>query len=107
MKKTFITVTGTKYFHGKDFLEPQMTVKLVKDPDNEHDAEAIKAELEGVGQIGHVANSPYTVIGESMSAGRLYDRIGDEAAATILYVLPDGVLCEVDSATIQYGPKEV
>ena len=44
-------------------------------------------------QIGYVANSPYTVIGESMSAGRIYDKIGDEAAGTVLYVLPKGVLC--------------
>ena len=69
--------------------------KLKKDPDNEHDSEAIRVELPGLGQIGHVANSPCTVIGESISAGRLYDKIGDTAEAEILYVLPVGVLCVV------------
>ena len=39
------------------------------------DAEAIKVELEGLGTVGYVANSPYTVLGESYSAGRLYDEI--------------------------------
>ena len=48
-----------------------MKVKLVKEPDNEVDSEAIKVEMPGIGQIGYVANSPYTVIGESMSAGRI------------------------------------
>ena len=51
-----------------------MTVKLIKEPDNEFDAEAIKVEqegLEGLGQVGYVANSPRTVAGESYSAGRL------------------------------------
>ena len=47
------------------------------------------------GQIGYVANSPHTIIGESMSAGRLYDKIGDTAKATVLYVLPRGILCRV------------
>ena len=42
-----------------------------------------------------MANSPYTVLGECMSAGRLYDRIGDEAEAEIMYVLPQGVVCIV------------
>ena len=92
-KKVYFTLTGTQYFHGKDFLEKDMKVSLVKDPDNDYDKEAIKVELEGLGQIGHVANSPYTVVGYSHSAGRLYDKIGDTAEGKILYVMPTGVLC--------------
>ena len=92
-KKTYFTLTGTQYFHGKDFLEKDMDVKLVKDPDNDYDKEAIKVELEGLGQIGHVANSPYTVVGESYSAGRLYDKFDDETTGKIVYVMPTGVLC--------------
>ena len=106
MSKVYITITGTKYFYGKDFLEPKMEVVLKKEPDNEHDSEAIAVELEGMGQIGHVANSPYTVVGKSMSSGRLYDRIGDTAEAVILYVLPQGVLCQVKEETIIYTPGE-
>ena len=60
---------------------------------NDTDNEAIRVELEGLGQVGYVANSPYTVAGESYSAGRLYDKIGDTAEGTVLYVLPKGVLC--------------
>ena len=92
-KKIYFTLTGTQYFHGKDFLEKDMKVSLVKDTDNDYDKEAIKVELEGLGQIGHVANSPYTVVGESHSAGRLYDKIGDTAEGKILYVMSTGVLC--------------
>ena len=40
--------------------------------------------------------SPYTVAGESYSAGRLYDKIGDTAEGIVLYVLPKGVLCYVN-----------
>ena len=53
--------------------------------------------MPGLGLVGYVANSPYTVMGESMSAGRLYDRIGDTAEGKILYILPQGVLCEIVS----------
>ena len=95
MEKIYFTITGTSHYYGQEFIEPKMEVKLVKDPENEYDTEAIKVELEGLGQIGFVANSPYTVMGESMSAGRLYDRIGDETKGVVKYVLPKGVLCEV------------
>ena len=43
-----------------------MKVRLVKEPDNNFDSEAIKVEIDGLGHIGYVANSPYTIAGESM-----------------------------------------
>ena len=93
MDKIFFTITGTNHYHGQDFFESHMTVKLVKEPDNKVDKEAIRVELEGLGHVGYVANSPYTVIGDSYSAGRLYDKIADTAEGTVLYILPEGVLC--------------
>lgn len=95
METIYFTLTGTQYFYGKDFLKPGMTVTLKKEPDNKLDKEAILVRLEGLGDIGYVANSPYTLQGESYSAGRLYDKIGDEAVAKIVYVLEKGVLCKV------------
>ena len=96
MSRIYFTITGTNHHYGQEFFEPKMSVRLVKEPDNEVDAEAIKVELEGLGYVGYVANSPYTVAGESYSAGRLYDKIGDTAEGTVLYVLPKGVLCYVN-----------
>ena len=100
MSKTFFTITGTKHHFGQDFFKPEMTVKLVKEPSNEYDKEAIRVELEGLGLVGYVANSPYTLIGESYSAGRLYDKIGDTAEGTVLYVVPQGVLCFVNEESL-------
>ena len=44
--------------------------------------------FDGEGQItsaiGYVANSSYTVIGDSKSAGRLYDKIGKKAKAKVV-----------------------
>lgn len=101
MKDIYITVTGTKYYYGSEHMKKGMTVCLIKDKDNEHDKEAIKVKMEGLGTIGYVGNSPYTVLGESYSAGRIYDRIGDEAKAKVLYVLPQGVLCKLRTKDVK------
>lgn len=47
MSKIFFTITGTCYRYGQDFIEQGMVVRLVKEPDNEFDKEAIKVEMEG------------------------------------------------------------
>lgn len=93
MKTIYFTITGTNHYYGLDFFEPKMTVHLVKEPENKFDKEAIRVELEGLGKVGYVANSTYIVIGESFSAGRLYDRIGEAAEGQVLYKLKNGILC--------------
>lgn len=60
-----------------------------------------------MGKVGYVANSPYTVKGESMSAGRMYDRIGDNAKGKIVFVIDGGGVCRVtdrgrDADIIEY-----
>ena len=44
-----------------------------------------------------MANSPHTVIGDSWSAGRLYDKIGDQAKGKVFLVMEKGVLCQLDT----------
>ncbi len=100
MAKIFFTITGTKYYHGSEFLKKGKKVKLVKEPDNPYDSEAILVKLKGIGDIGHVANSPYTTLGDSMSAGRIYDKIGDTAVGTVKYVLPHGVICKLSKKSL-------
>lgn len=95
MKKIYFTIVGTGYCYGNECFKPKTKVTLVKEPDNKYDAEAIRVEMDGLKKVGYVANSPCTVIGESMSAGRLYDRIGDKASGVVRYVLPKGILCEL------------
>lgn len=95
--KIYFTIAGTRHHYGQEFMEKDMKVRLEKEPDNEYDSEAIKVMMEGLGHVGYVANSPYTVLGESYSAGRLYDKIGDTAEGTILYVLDKGVLCFLET----------
>ena len=95
MAKTFVTLTGTKYYFGNEFLKKGMKLKLVKEPENEHDKEAIKVTYEGLGKVGYVANSSYTVIGDCISAGRLYDKIKTTAAVKVVLVTSSGTICKV------------
>lgn len=104
--KVFFTLTGTKHYFGKDFLKPGMKLLLKKEPDNEYDKEAIMVTVDGLGKIGYVANSPYTVIGESMSAGRVYDKIGDTAIGEVVFVTTQGTLCRVCKKSLLERRKE-
>ena len=53
--------------------------------------------------MGYVANSPFTVKGESMSDGRLYDRIGNKAKGKIVFVVDGGVVCKITDAGLEPG----
>ena len=95
MTDMYFTLTGCSYYFGNFFLERGMKVKLKKEPENSYDREAIMVKIKGLGQIGYVANSTNTVFGDTMSAGRLYDKIGDKAKAKVVYLMPDGAVCKI------------
>lgn len=95
MEEMYFTIAGCSHYYGTQFMEKGMKVKLVKEPDNEYDKEAIQVKIKGLGKVGYVANSPYTVQGESMSAGRLYDKIGDKAKGKIVFVVGGTAVCRI------------
>lgn len=96
MKDVYFTITGMNYYYGSDFLKKGLKVKLVKEPDNEYDKEAIRVELKGLGKIGYVANSINTVHGDSYSAGRMYDLMKQKAKGKVILITSRGVICELD-----------
>ena len=49
--KIWFTIAGTNHHYGAEFFEKGMTVRLEKEPDNEHDKEAIRVEFKGLGHI--------------------------------------------------------
>lgn len=95
MEEMYFTIAGCNHYYGTEFMEKGMKVKLVKEPDNEYDKEAIQVKIKGLGKVGYVANSPFTVQGESMSAGRLYDKVGDKAKGKIVFVVGGTAVCRV------------
>lgn len=63
-----------------------MTLKLVKEPDNEYDKAAIAVYTED-GKIGYVTNSSFTKYKLISSASELKNKIGDTAEGTYLFFL--------------------
>lgn len=82
----YITITSFQKLHGTKPLKLDAIVKLVKEPDNKYDTEAIACEMRYYGKIGYVANSTNTVVKGCMSAGRVYDKINDEYFAKIKFI---------------------
>lgn len=95
MENIFITITGINHYYGKKPFEIGRTVKLIKEPDNPYDSEAIGVYLPFIDKIGNVANSTNTVYGGTRSAGRIWDKIGDEAYAQVMFTTHSSVIALV------------
>ena len=95
-EKSYFTVTGMYAFPAMHFVEPGMEVTLEKEKDNEYDSEAILVKMEGIGKIGYVANSVKTVVGETKSAGRIYDLFEDTTTGTVMYNMEHALVCVLD-----------
>lgn len=95
MESIFITITGISHYFGKKPFEIGRTVKLIKEPDNPYDNEAIGVYLPFIDKIGNVANSVNTVYGGTQSAGRIWDKISDSAFAQVMFVTHSSVIALV------------
>lgn len=82
----FVTITGLNHYYGRKPFEIGRIIRLIKEPDNEYDKEAIAAILPFIDKIGYVANSTNTVYDGTISAGRLYDKIEDYAYGKVMFV---------------------
>ncbi|WP_219835441.1 HIRAN domain-containing protein [Paenibacillus sp. R14(2021)] len=91
----YVAVTGTNHYFGTEFIQVGFTIRLTKDPDNRHDQEAIRADLQPLGRIGYVANSPHTVPRGCKSAGRIYDTFEDKLMGIVRFVVKDTVIVEL------------
>ncbi|TMV49571.1 DNA-binding protein [Paenibacillus mesophilus] len=92
---TYVAITGMAHYYGTSFLKPGQLVHLLKDPDNPHDQEAIKAEIPPIGKIGYVANSTHTVPKGCKSAGRIYDSFEHRVSGIVRFVIKDTVIVEL------------
>lgn len=92
----FVTVICFNQFHGKKIFKIGSILKLIKEPDNNHDAEAIRTEMRYAGKVGYLANSTQTVVRGTMSGGRVYDKIDDESAyAMVKFISHEDVIAKI------------
>lgn len=84
-KSELFTITK-RGFKNKVIYTSGMPLKLVKEPDNEFDKDAIAVYAQDV-KIGYVANKDYTKYELTSSASQLQDKIDDTAEGAYLFYL--------------------
>ncbi len=95
MENVFITITGINNYYGKTPFKIGGIVKISKEHNNRYDSEAICVELPMLYTVGYVANSVHTVYQGTHSAGRLYDKMGDYAYASVMFITHSSVIALV------------
>ena len=96
-KKIYFTVTGLANFFGKVPFSESKYFLLRKDSQNFYDDELLTAEMLHCGSIGYVANHPFTRAKGTISAGRLYDKIGKTAVAKLCFLFDEFAICTLAS----------
>ena len=91
----YASVVGLKNYKGNQVFKLNSIIKLIKEPENDFDTEAIQCELRYIGKTGYIANSTKTVIKGTMSAGRIYDKIGDVSFAEVKFIANDSVIAKI------------
>ena len=94
-KELYFTINAVNMFHGIKPFKIGSIIKLVKEPENDYDMEAIRIELRYAGKSGYVANSVKTVAKGTYSAGRLYDKILDEDYAKVIFIIQDTIIAKI------------
>jgi len=94
-KELYTTIVGLKNYEGNKVFKIGSIVKLVKEPENDYDLEAIACENKYIGKTGYIANSVSTVIKGTMSAGRIYDKIDDISYCEVKFISTDAVIAKV------------
>ena len=94
-QELYATVVGLKNYKGNHVFKLKSKIKLIKEPENDYDTEAIVCELKYIGKTGYIANSTKTVIKGTMSAGRIYDKINDISYAEVKFIANDSVIAKI------------
>ena len=97
-EEIFITIDHLDDFERIEFFRVGEKLTLRKDKDNDYDDEAILVYNRHGCKCGYVANSVSTVARGTYSAGRIYDRIEDDTACIIRFILVEegALIAQID-----------
>ena len=101
LKGTFVTITGFNHYKDRDPFSIGATFLCCKEPDNAYDSEAIKVLIQGGYTIGYIANSASTKANGTMSAARIYDRVGEYFLIEVCFSTQSKIICEVTCFDVQ------
>lgn len=83
--ETLISIAGTRFYFGVEIFERGMVVDLIREPENEHDSDAVRVEIDGE-TVGYVANSEYTMVENIKSASDINKLDLDKAEVVFIYM---------------------
>ena len=91
----YTTIVGLNNYEGNKVFKVGSIVKLLKEPDNDYDLEAIACEVKYIGKTGYIANSVKTVIKGTMSGGRIYDKIDKISFCEVKFISQNSVIAKI------------
>ena len=107
MEDLYVTVTGfANYYHKKPFAIGNVLI-CVKEPSNKYDSEAITVKLPIIGKVRYIANSPASIAGGTLSAGRIYDKVEDKFFVRVMFTTQSKVICKVEENSGGILEKEI
>ena len=99
-RSELFTITGRKFYKNSIRLTPGTPLKLVKEPGNEFDKDAIAVYAQDE-KIGYVANNNHTKYELTSTASELQDRIEDIAQGSYLVYLDRYAKIQFDIGRIE------
>ena len=94
-KNTLVCIAGRNHYGYSAPTDEGSIVELIKEPENEHDSDAIRVEYHQK-TVGYIANSPYTLIDEVKSASEIKNLFETRSRARILFVfMQDYLIAEL------------
>ena len=94
-EKAFVTINHLDLYGGHIKFKVGDKLYLNKDLDNIYDDEAIIATNDLDIKCGYVANSVYSVIRGSQSAGRIYEKIKDNNECIVRFIGEEFLIAEL------------
>lgn len=95
MKELYVTITGMKHYYGEAPFKVGKKIKCVKEPDNPFDTEAIRATMKHIGTVGYLANSPYTTVTGTKSAGAIGHKVKKKFTVEVMFITGTHVIGRV------------
>ncbi len=103
----YVTVTGFGHYYNKKPFAIGNVLVCTKDPSNKYDSEAISVGLPIIGQVGYISNSVSYMAGGTMSAGRIYDKVGDKFYIRVLFTTQSKIICRIESGDDEDFEREI
>ena len=91
----FVTVAGFSSYHGAAPFAIGARFICIKEPDNKYDDDAIAVVGADGEKLGYLANNAGTKANGTMSASRIYDRVGKRFVIEVCFTTRTKIICHV------------